>query len=182
MNRISPILVCILWGQVSNLKCHIDGCEWVCPITYLLITQDAFKQSWLNSLETSCAISSTYTPSFVCIWWRGDKWLKLECTIIEMLHALCWWNKRVIGLTPLSREQSEQERAVVVKRAREWMKRASCCSSAPPSVKQTHRPAALNTSMTQRQRAERSRGESRAGSYTPTAQRLTSRNLLNTAK
>ena len=35
------------------------------------------------------------------------------------------------------------------------------CSSAPPSVKQTHRPAALYSSMTQRQRAEGSRAERR---------------------
>ena len=35
------------------------------------------------------------------------------------------------------------------------------CSSAPPSVKQTHRPAALYTSMTQGHRAEQSRGERR---------------------
>ena len=40
-----------LWkpNQNQNLKYHTD--QW--PITYLLMTQDAYEQPWLNSLKTS---------------------------------------------------------------------------------------------------------------------------------
>ena len=74
----------MLWWQVLtktwNAKLIGDWCKLAWPITYLLITQDTFEQSWLNSLQTSCALSWTYIPSF-----------------IHIRQALWWWNKYMPG-------------------------------------------------------------------------------------
>lgn len=63
----------IINNKYNNMTIINPWCEWVWPITYLLITQDTFSQSCSNTLETSRCSSQTY-KTVSQIWWRQGKW------------------------------------------------------------------------------------------------------------
>lgn len=84
VDRISPILMCMLLGQVlTHLKCHIDWWELERLIIFFLITHDAFDH-WPRWRHLGLPPENAYQVTFTSNKQRTNGW-----TLIALLLKCC---------------------------------------------------------------------------------------------
>lgn len=93
VDGVSSVLVCMLWVQelTKIWSSKISGTNRH-GLSHFLTFHYAFKQSWLNPMETFRALSWICLPKYLWVWWTGDKWQKFVVALIPILWAVCLWN------------------------------------------------------------------------------------------